>query len=78
MQLFKFGMRFRLSSGEDLNMKANAISIGVGWKLLLKGLIEKNGDEKILLKSNLDLVFEKWSKLSSLNVNNMIQDARSV
>ena len=44
--------------------------------MLLKDLIDEEGGGRVLLDSDLDLVFEKWLKLNSFNVNNMIQDAK--
>ena len=57
-------------------MKATTISIAVGQEFLLKGFIDEEGNGRILLDSDLDLVFEKWSKLSPSSVNNMFQDAK--
>ena len=56
--------------------KSSAISLAVGRELLMKGLVDENGDGKKLNKDDLAQVFEKWSALSIPSVNNMIQDVR--
>ena len=56
--------------------KASAIEIAVGKELLMKGLIDEDGNGKALLENELNLIFEKWSNLSSSTLNNLIYDAR--
>ena len=56
--------------------KASAIGIAVGRELLMKGLTDEAGDKKVLSKHELDSVFEKWSVLNTLIVNNLIHDAK--
>ena len=56
--------------------KSSAIEIAVGKELLMKGLIDKDGNGKALSEHELNLIFEKWSSLSSSTLNNLIHDAR--
>ena len=56
--------------------KANAIEMAVGKELLMKGLIDEDDNGKALLEDELNLIFEKWSSLSSSTLNNLIHDAR--
>ena len=56
--------------------KASAISLAVGRELLLKGLVDESSEGTKLTEEDLAQVFEKWSALSTLCVNNMIKDAR--
>ena len=58
------------------NATSSAISLAVGKKLLLQGLIDEDGGGNNLLEGELSLVFEKWSKLSTSSMNNMISDAK--
>ena len=44
--------------------------------MLIKGLIKEDGDGKLLSKSELSSVLEKWSSLSSSKVENLIYDAK--
>lgn len=53
-----------------------AISIVVKKELLLKGLLNKDGGECMLMESELVQVFDKWAKLSTLSNQNMISEAR--
>ena len=56
--------------------KASAIEIAVGKELLMKGLIDEDNNGKALSEDELNLIFEKWSSLSSSTLNNLIHDAR--
>ena len=56
--------------------KASAISLAVGRELLMKGLVDESEVGTKLTEEDLAQVFEKWSILSTLCVNNMIKDAR--
>ena len=56
--------------------KSSAIEIVVGKELLMKGLIDEDGNWKALSEDELNLIFEKWSNLSSSTLNNLIHDAR--
>ena len=56
--------------------KASAIGTAVGKELLMKGLINKDGDGKLLSESELNSVLEKRSALSSSTVENLIYDAK--
>ena len=38
----------------------------------MKGLIDEVGDGKVLSKCELELVFEKWTALSTSTVDNLI------
>ena len=42
----------------------------------MKGLIDEDGNEKAFSEEELNLIFEKWSSLSSSTLNNLIHDAR--
>ena len=56
--------------------KSSAIEIGVGKELLMKGLIDEDSNGKAFSEDELNLIFEKWSSLSSSTLNNLIHDAR--
>ena len=56
--------------------KAGAIGIAVGKWLLMKGLINEDGDGKLLSENELSSVLEKWSALISSTVENLIYDAK--
>ena len=56
--------------------KSSAIEITVRKELLMKGLIDDDGNGKALSEDKLNLIFEKWSSLSSSTLNNLIHDAR--
>ena len=56
--------------------KKSAIGIAVGKELLMKGLINEDGDGKLLSESELSSVLKKWSALSSSTVENLIYDAK--
>ena len=56
--------------------KSSAISLVVGRELLMKGLVDENGDGKKLSEDDFAQVLEKWSALSTPHMNNMIKDAR--
>ena len=56
--------------------KANATEVAVGKELLMKGLIDEDGNGKAFSEDELNLIFEKWSSLSSSILNNLIHDAR--
>ena len=58
------------------NATPSAISLAVGKELLMQGLIDEDGGGNNLLEGELSLVFEKWSKLSTSSMNNMISDAK--
>ena len=42
----------------------------------MQGLIDEDGAGSILSKGELGLIFEKWLKLSTSSINNMISDAK--
>ena len=56
--------------------KASTIEIAVGKELLKKGFIDEDNNGKALLEDELNLIFEKWSNLSSSTLNNLIHDTR--
>ena len=56
--------------------KSSAISLAVGRELLMKGLVDENGDGKKLSEDDFAQVLEKWSALSTPRMNNMVKDAR--
>ena len=56
--------------------KASAIQIVVGRELLMKGLIDEDGNRKVLSKEELNLIFKKWSSLSTSSTNNLIHVAK--
>ena len=58
------------------NATPSAISLALGKELLMQGLIDEDGGGNNLLEGELSLVFEKWSKLSTSSMNNMISDAK--
>jgi hypothetical protein len=58
------------------NAKSSAIGMAVGKELLLKGLLDEDGNGRKLTESELVEVFEKWSKLGSNSVRNLIVEAR--
>ena len=58
------------------NATPSAISLAVGKELLMQGLIDEDGSRKDLSEDELSLVFEKWLKLSTSSMNNMISDAK--
>ena len=58
------------------NATSSAISLAVGKELLMQGLIDKDGVGSAMSEGELSLVFEKWSKLSTSSMNNMIFDAK--
>ena len=61
---------------KTLTTKASTIKIVVGKELLMKGLIDEDSNGKALSQNELNLIFEKWSKMSSSTLNNLIHDAR--
>ena len=56
--------------------KVSAIGIVVERELLMKGLIDEDGNWKVLLEKELNQIFEKWLSLSFSTLNNLIHDAR--
>jgi hypothetical protein len=58
------------------NTKTSAIGLAVGRELLLKGLLDEGNDGRKLTECKLALVFDKWAKLGSHTVRNMITEAR--
>jgi hypothetical protein len=58
------------------NAKNSAIGMAVGKELLLKGLLDERGEGKKLIEEELAQVFEKWSKLGSRSLRNLIAEAR--
>ena len=56
--------------------KASAIGIAVGKELLMKGLINEDGDGKVLSELELNSILERWAALSSSTVENLIYDAK--
>ena len=68
--------RVRDQVSKTPHAKASAISLAVGRKLLLKGLVDESGKGSKLTEEDLAQVFEKWSTLSMPYINNMIKDAK--
>jgi hypothetical protein len=58
------------------NAKNSTIGMAVGKELLLKGLLVENNEGKKLTKEELAQVFDKWSKLGSRSLRNLISEAR--
>ena len=58
------------------NATPSAISLAVGKELLMQGLINEDSTGSALLEGELSLVFEKWLKLNTSSMNNMISDAK--
>ena len=58
------------------NATANALTLAVGKEFLMQGFINESGIEKMLIKGELSLVFEKWSKFNTSSMNNIIFDAK--
>jgi hypothetical protein len=58
------------------NAKNSAIGMAVGKELLLNGPLVKNGEGKKLTEEELAQVFDKWSKLGSRSLRNLISEAR--
>jgi hypothetical protein len=58
------------------NAKNSAIGLAVGKELLLKGLIDESCNGRKLSEGELEQVFDKWSKLGSHTVRNLIPEAR--
>ena len=58
------------------NAKNNAIGMAIGKELLLKSLLNESGEGKILIEEELAHVFERWSKLGSRSLRNLIAEAR--
>ena len=56
--------------------KSSAISLAVGRKLLMKGLVDKADEGTKLSEMEFSQVLEKWSMLNTPSVKNMIRDAR--
>ena len=56
--------------------KSSAIKIVVGKELLMKGLLNEDGDGKVRSKMELNVVLEKWTGLSSSTMENLIYDAK--
>jgi hypothetical protein len=58
------------------NAKNSAIGLAVGKELLLRGLLDESGEGKKLIEEELAQVFERWSKLGSRSLRNLIAEAR--
>jgi hypothetical protein len=58
------------------NTKNNAIGMAIRKEFLLKGLLVENGEGKKLTEEELAQVFDKWSKLGSRSLRNLISEAR--
>jgi hypothetical protein len=58
------------------NAKNSAIGLAVGKELLLKGLIDEHCNGQKLTEDELAGVLERWSKLGSRSVSNLIAEAR--
>ena len=56
--------------------KASTIGIAVGKELLMKGLINEDGDGKVLSELELNSILERWVALSSSTVENLIYNAK--
>ena len=58
------------------NAKTSAIGLAVGKELLLKSLFNEGDDGRKLTECEIALIFDKWAKLGSHTVLNMIAKAR--
>ena len=58
------------------NATPSAISLAIGKELFMQGLINEDGIGNVLSKDELILVYEKWSKLNTSSMNNMIFDVK--
>jgi hypothetical protein len=58
------------------NAKNSAIGMAVGKELLLKGLLVDHGEGRKLTEDELAQVFDKWAKLGSKSLRNLISEAR--
>lgn len=58
------------------NAKNSAIGMAVRKEFLLKGLLNERGKRRKLTEEELAQVFEKWSKLGSRSLRNLIAEAR--
>jgi hypothetical protein len=56
--------------------KNSAIGLAVGKELLLKGLLDESCNGRKLSEGELEQVFDRWSKLGSHMVRNLISEAR--
>ena len=63
--------------GKTPNTKVDAIRMAVGRELLLKGLVDESGNGRKFTKEELKHVFDKWAKLSTPSIRNIISEARS-
>jgi hypothetical protein len=59
-----------------LNAKNSAIGMAVGKELLLKCLLVEHGEGRKLTEDELAQVFDKWAKLGSKSLWNLISEAR--
>jgi hypothetical protein len=57
------------------NAKSSAIRMAVGKELLLKGLLEEHGEAQKLTEDELAQVFDRWAKLGSRSLRNLIAEA---
>jgi hypothetical protein len=58
------------------NARSSAIGMAVGKEFLLKGLLDKHGEGRKLTKDELAQVFDRWAKLGSRSLRNLIAEAR--
>jgi hypothetical protein len=58
------------------NAKNSAIGMAIGKELLLKGLLVEHGEGRKLTEDELAQVFDKWAKLGSRSLRNLIFEAR--
>ena len=54
----------KVQVANTLSAKASTIGIVVGKELLMKGLINEDGDGKVLSELELNTILEKWAALS--------------
>ena len=74
--LIQIREKVKVEVAQTSNATPSAISLAVGKELLMQGLIDEDGGRKDFLEDELSLVFEKWSKLSTSSMSNMISDAK--
>ena len=56
--------------------KSSGIGISFERELLMKGLIDEVGDNKVFSEGKLNSLFEKWSALNTSIVDNLIHDVK--
>ena len=58
------------------NAKSSAIGMAVEKELLLKGILDEHSEGRKLIEEELAQIFDKWSKLGSMSLRNLITKAR--